>query len=258
MVCVGLLLRLDIYCILLHSCRRHGGALASSISVQQVLVFSWCRSGLLVDCRDACWWVLSGWFPGRRVSPCGAGHLRYPASPWLVVPLWVSAPVCPRSAVPVVSISCRQYWPCKDLRRLALFVGHPRNGGAEVKHRSYKWELGVNVMEGKMESWALLSWHVSVNSANNERFSHSQLGAHFLYLGFSAKTLTKHLQLHLLCPCGSWFENGIGRVLGPNGPVWSLGFLYPWNDKDYCNLWRQTLYACSLSNSDAMFWRLWQ
>ena len=159
MACVGLLSRLGIHRIPSRSRRRHGGALASSISVQQVLVFSQCRSGLLVDRHDACWWVLSGWFPGRRVSPCGAGHLWYPASPWLVVPLWVSAPVHPCSAVPVVSISCRQCWSCKDLRRLALFVGHPRNGGAEVRRRSHRWKLGTDVMGGRMEGWALLSWY---------------------------------------------------------------------------------------------------
>ena len=151
MACVGLLLRLGIHRIPSHSCRRHGGALASSISVQRVLMFFWCQSGLLVDCCDACWWVLSGWFPGRKVSPGGVRHLWYPASPWLVVPLWVSAPVRPRSAVPVVSISCRRCWPCKDLRRLAPLVGHPSNGGDEVGHRSQRWRLGAGVMEGKME-----------------------------------------------------------------------------------------------------------
>ena len=216
MACVGLLSRLGIYRIPSRSRRRHGGVLASSISVQQVLVFSRCRSGLLVDRRDACWWVLSGWFPGRRVSPCGAGHLRYPASPWLVVPLWVSAPVRPRSAVLIVSISCRRCWPCKDLRRLALFVGHPKNGGAKVGRRSHRWELGAGVMGRRVEDWALLSWHWSVNSANNEGFGHSQLGAHLVHLGFFAETSTKHLQLHLLCPNGSQFKNDIKRTLGPS------------------------------------------
>ena len=59
MACVGLLLRLGIYCI--PSCNRrcHSGALASSIFVQQIHVFSWCQSSLLVDHCDTCWWVLS-------------------------------------------------------------------------------------------------------------------------------------------------------------------------------------------------------
>ena len=236
MACVGLLLRLGIHRIPSRSCRCHGEALANSISVQRVCVFFQCRSALLVGCCDACWWVLSGWFPGRRVSPCGAGHLRYPASPWLVVPLWVSAPVRPRSAVLVVSISCRQCWPYKDLRRLALFVGHPRNGGAEVRRRSHRWELGASVMGGRMENWALLSWHWSVNSANNEGFGHFQLGAYFPHLGFSAETSIKHLQLHLLCSGGSQFENGIGRASEPSGLVWSSDFLYLWSNKDCCSL----------------------
>ena len=252
MAYVGLLLRLGIYCIPSHSRWRHGGALASSISVQRVFIFFWCQSCLLVDRRDACWWVLSGWFPGRRVSPCGAGHLRYPASPWLVVPLWVSAPVRPRSAVLVVSISCRQCWPYKDLRRLALFVGHPRNGGAEVRRRSHRWELGADVMGGRIKGWALLSWHWSVNSANDKRFSHSELGAHLFHLSFSAETSTKHLQLHLLCFGSSQFKNGIGRAFRLSGLVWSLDSLYSWSDKGCCGLWGQAFCACNLSNSDAM------
>ena len=138
MACVGLLSRLGIHRIPSRSRRRHGGALASSISVQQVLVFFQCRSGLLVDCCDACWLVLSGWFPGRKVSLGGARYLRYPANPWLIVPLWVSAPVCSCSAVPIVSISCRQCWPCKDLWRLTLFIGHRKNSRAEVGHRSHR------------------------------------------------------------------------------------------------------------------------
>ena len=39
-ICVKLLLRLDIYCIPLYSCQYYGGALASSISMQQVHMFS--------------------------------------------------------------------------------------------------------------------------------------------------------------------------------------------------------------------------
>ena len=236
MACVGLFSKLGISRIPSCSCQRHGGVLASGISVQQVLVFFWCQSGLLVDYRDACWWVLSGWFSGRRVSPGGAGHLRYPASPWLVVPLWVSAPVRPCSTVLVVSISCRQCWPCKNLRRLALFVSHLRNGGAEVGRRFHRWELDAGVMGGRIEDWALLSGYWSVNSANNEGFGHSQLGVNLFQLDFSAKTSTIHLQLHLLCLGGSWFENGIGRAPRPSGLVWSSNFSYLWSDKSCYSL----------------------
>ena len=159
MACVGLLSKLGIYCIPSRSRWCPSGALASNISVQQVLVFSQCQSGLLVDCCDACWWVLFGWFPRRKVSLSDAGHLWYSASPWLVVLLWVFAPVCLCSAVSVISISCRQYWSCKNLWKLALFIGHPKNGGAEVGRRSHRWKLGAGVMRKKIEDWALLSWH---------------------------------------------------------------------------------------------------
>ena len=174
MACVGLFLRLDIHCTSSRSCRRHGGALTSSISVQQVCVFSWCQSGLLVGCRDACWWVLSRWSPRRRVSPDDAARRQcLPSLPWLVVPLWISVPVCPHPAILGVSILYRRCWPYKGPQRLVLFVSHPRNGGAGIEHRSHRWELGADVIRGKMEGWALLSWHWLVNSANNERFGYS-------------------------------------------------------------------------------------
>ena len=38
----------------------------------------------------------------------------------------------------------------------------------------------------RMKNKALLSWHWPVNSANNEKFSHSQFGAHPFHLGFFA------------------------------------------------------------------------
>ena len=200
---------------------------------------------------------MSGWLPGRRVGLGNAAICRCPSSRlWLVVSLWVSALVCPCPAILGVSISCRRCWPYKGLQKLALFVGHPRNGGAEVGRRSHRWELGAGVMGGRMEDWALLSWHWSVNSANDEGFGHSQLKAHILYLGFSAETLTKHLQLHLLCPGGSQFENGIGRASKPSGLVWSSDSSYPWSDKGCCGLWGRAPRACNLPNSDAMSWRL--
>ena len=58
-----------------------------------------------------------------------------------------------------------------------------------------------------------------MNSTNNERFGHSQLGAHFSHSGFSAKTSTKHLQLHLLCLGDSQFENVIERAPRLSGIV---------------------------------------
>ena len=128
-------------------------------------------------------------------------------------------PVYPHLAILGVSISCRQYWPYKGFWKLALIISHPRNSGAGVGYRSYRCKLGADMMREKMEGEALLSWHWSVNSGNNERFSHFQLRAHPPYPGFFAKTLTKHLQLHLLCPGGCQFENGIGRAFGPNGLV---------------------------------------
>ena len=199
---------------------------------------------------------MSRWFPGRRVSFGGAEYLLYPVSSWLVVLLWVSAPDCLCFVALVVSISCCQCWLYKNFQRLALFVGHLKNSGAEVGYKSHRWELGIDMIGRKIENWDLLSWYWSVNSANDERFGHSQLGAHPLYSGFFAETSTKHLQLHLLCPGGSWFENGIGRAPGPSGLVWSSDSSYPWSDEGCCGLWGQAPCACNLPNSDAMSWRL--
>ena len=53
-----------------------------------------------------------------------------------------------------------------------------------------------------------------MNSANNKRFSHSQFGAHPPYPGFSAEILTKHLQLHLLCPAVVDSKMVLGELLG--------------------------------------------
>ena len=54
MACFGLLLRLNIHCILLYNCQYYGGALASSIFMQQVHIFFWGQYNLLVSCRNAC------------------------------------------------------------------------------------------------------------------------------------------------------------------------------------------------------------
>ena len=208
---------------------------------------------------DACWWILSGWFPGYKIVPGDATrHWCPPSCLWPVVLLWVSALVCLRPAILGISISCRQYWPYKGLRRLALFVDHPRNSGAEIKCRSHSWKLDADVMGRKIEGWALLSWYWSANFANNERFGHFQLGAHLPYPGFFAEILTKYLQLHLLCPSGSQFKNGIGKALGSSKLIWSSSSSYLWSDKGCCDLWEQALCVCILPNSDAIFWRLWQ
>ena len=225
MACVGLLSRLGIYRILSRSCWCHGGALASSISVQQVRVFSRCRSALLVGRRDACWWVLSGWFPGHRVGPGDAARRRCPPSHlYPVVPLWAFGLACLPPWVPIASISCPQCWLYKDLRKLALLVGHSRNDGVEVRRKSHKWKLDADTMTQK--GWDLLSWHWSVNSADNKRFGHSQLRAHPSHPDFSEELMTKHLQLHLPCPGGNRFGNGIEKALGPNRLVGSLDSLY--------------------------------
>ena len=163
---------------------------------------------------------MSAWFPGRRVGPGDGARRWYPPScPWPVVPLWILVLVCLGLAILRVSISCRRCWPWKSFWRLAPFVGHPKNGGAKVRRRFHKWERGTDVMRGRIENWALLSWHWSVNSANNGEFGHSQLRAHFSHSSFSAETLTKHLQLYLLCPGGSRFENSIGRAFGPSRSI---------------------------------------
>ena len=65
-----------------------------------------------------------------------------------------------------------------------------------------------------------------MNSVDNERFGHFQLGAHLLYPDFSEELVTRHLQLHLPCPDGNQFGNGIKKVFGPNGLVGSSNFLY--------------------------------
>ena len=226
MACVRRLLRLGIYYILSHSCWHYGKALANNISVQQVFVFSQCQSGLLVDCCDTCWWVLSRWFLEHRIGLCDARYFWSLVSPWLVVLLWVSMPVYPHFAASVVLISCRQCWPYKDLWRLAFFIGHPKNGGAKVRRKSHRWEFSTSMMREKMEDWALLSWHWSVNSVNNKRFGHSQLKAYFPHPSFSAETSIKHLRLHLLCLGNSQFENGIRRAFGPSRLVWSSDSLY--------------------------------
>ena len=152
MACVRLLSRLGIYYNPLHSYQCHGGASANSISVQQVYMFFWCQSGLLVDCRDAYWWILSEWFPGRKVSPSNAAYRRcLPSRLWLVVLLWVSAPIYFRPTIFRVLISCRQCWPYKGLQRLVPYISHLKNGKAEVRRRSHRWELGADVMGEKIE-----------------------------------------------------------------------------------------------------------
>ena len=226
MACVGLFSRLGIYCIPLHSCRCYGGALASSISVQQVCMFSQCRNGLLVGRCDACWWVLSRWFPKCRIGPGDAArHWCFSSHLWLIVPLWAFGLVCLLPGVPIALISCSQCWLYKDFWRLALFVSHSKNDRVEVKRRSHRWGLDAGAMTQK--SWNFLSWHWSVNFADNEGFGHSQLETHLPHPNFSEELVTRHLQLHLPCLGGNRFENSIERALGPNGLVGSSNSLYP-------------------------------
>ena len=185
-----------------------------------------------MSCRDACWWASSGWFPGRRAGFGGIARRWDPPS-LLGIPPWSSELVRLWPAVRVASVACsRQH---RALPGPAFFVGPTKIVGAEVGRKSHRWELGVSVMGGrmKMKGWVLLSWHWSVNSANDEGFGHSQLGAHSPHPGFSGETSTKHLQPHSPYPGDSRFGNGIERALRPSGLVWSSGSLYPWNDGGY-------------------------
>ena len=76
-----------------------------------------------------------------------------------------------------------------------FLVGYSKIVKAKVKRRFYKWELDASMI--KQKGWNLLSWHWSVNAANNEKFSHCQLRAHLFYPGFSGESSTKHLRLYL-------------------------------------------------------------
>ena len=55
-----------------------------------------------------------------------------------------------------------------------------------------------------------------MNSANNEKFDHSQLKAYFFYFDFSAKDLIRHFQPHLLYFNNNLFKKSIERALKPN------------------------------------------
>ena len=170
----GLLSRPGIRRIPSRSPRHHGGALASSISGQQVLVFSRSQNDLLVGRRDACWWALSGWFPGRRGGLGGIAR-RWGPPNLRSVPSWSSGLACLRPAVCIASVSyLRQH---RAILGLALFVDPAKIVGAGVKRRSHRWKLGAGVMGGRMKmrpkNWVLLSWHWSINSVSGERFGHS-------------------------------------------------------------------------------------
>ena len=54
-------------------------------------------------------------------------------------------------------------------------------------------------MKMRIKDLVLLSKYWLVYFAGNKKFGHSQLGAYFFPLGFFAKTLIGHLQLHLPC-----------------------------------------------------------
>ena len=156
MAYVGLFSRLSIHRIPSRSRWYHGRALANSISMQQVCVFSQCQSGLLVGRRDACWWVLSGWFPGCRIGPGDAACRWYlPSRFWPVVLLWAFGLARLSPKVLAASILCPRCWLYKDLRRLAPLVGHSRNDGVEVGRKFHRWGLDIGAMAQK--GWDLLS-----------------------------------------------------------------------------------------------------
>ena len=73
------------------------------------------------------------------------------------------------------------------------------------------------MIEERIENETLLSWHWLVNSTNNKRFNYFQPEAHFSHSGFFAETLTKNLQLHLLCLYSSQFKNNIRKTPRPSG-----------------------------------------
>ena len=65
--------------------QSHGGALASSISGQPVLVFSQSWNNLLVGRCDAYWWAPFWWFLRHTGGPSGARHLWHSASRYCLV-----------------------------------------------------------------------------------------------------------------------------------------------------------------------------
>ena len=179
-----------------------------------------------MDRRDAYWWVLFGWFPGYRIGPGDiARHQYFLSYLWPVVPLLAFRLAYLPFEVSAASISCPQCWIYKDFWRLAPLIGHSKNDVVQVGHKSYRWGLDVSAMAQK--SWALLSWHWSVNSADNEEFGYSQLKTHLPHPDFSEELVTRHLQLHLPYRGGNRFGNDIERAFGSNGLVRSSDSLYP-------------------------------
>ena len=174
MAYIGLLLRQSINCILLHNYWHYSRVLVSSISMQQVYVFFWYQSNSSRDCRDAYKWVLSGDFLGYKVSFGNATNHWYPSSySWVVDLLLISMLICPYPAILRVSSSCRQYWSYKGLWKIVFLINYLGNSGAEVEHRFHRWKFDIDAIEGKIEGWALFSWHLLVNFANNKKFGYS-------------------------------------------------------------------------------------
>ena len=63
-----------------------------------------------------------------------------------------------------------------------------------------------------------------MNSANNETFGHSQLGALFPHLGFSTKTSIKYLQLHLFVLAIINSKIVLEELLGPTDLLGAQAF----------------------------------
>ena len=125
---------------------------------------------LLIDCYDACWWALSGWFPRYKIDPVGVRLHQCCPSLLSTLP-WSSEHACLQLAVFVASILCCQYWLYTNFYLTVCFRVSSKILSTRVACTFYWWELDKGAMVLK-KSWALLSWHWSVNPANSERFGH--------------------------------------------------------------------------------------
>ena len=187
-----MVLRPGIHRIPSRNCRRHDGALASYISGKGVFMISWFWNGPLVDHCGAYWWAPFGWFPGRRGGLGDIARRQYPPSLADRATGWPSAfrLACLWPAIRVTSILCHQCWQYKDFHLTICFGVSPRTLSTGVARTFHRWKLGAGMMAWKK---GLLNWHWSVNSMSDKRFGHFQLEALLPHLGFSEKTLTKHL-----------------------------------------------------------------
>ena len=76
----------------------------------------------------------------------------------------------------------------------------------------------------------MLRWHWLVNSTNNKRSGHSELGIYLPHPDFSKKLGIKHLQLYLPYPGSNQFGNDIKTAFRPNKLVESSDSLYSKNN----------------------------